>query len=207
MTKKIHEIIQDTLLSIDPEIKTAFNGYFYRNPICEGWALTRKMFPLPVSDDASILDIGCGHGGLLFYMWHAGFRNLSGSDCSARKIEWARELHARHDMDTTWHNCDLLEGIAGKFDAITAIGFLYEARNRLGLFFDQASRRINTNGVVVFNWPVWERSGRGNRPYFAESEVIRMALSHGFASIKTDWSLCKQHRTALFTFRFNGGTE
>lgn len=53
-------------------------------------SVIRRFFP---ADRASrILDVGCGHGALLYFLQEMGYRNSRGVDGSAEQVELARRL-------------------------------------------------------------------------------------------------------------------
>lgn len=53
-------------------------------------SIIRKHFP---SDrESRILDIGCGHGALLYFLGRAGYRNLRGVDASGEQVDLAHRF-------------------------------------------------------------------------------------------------------------------
>ena len=46
--------------------------------------LIRRHFP--PDKDAAILDVGCGHGAMLYFARQAGYHNTAGIDCSAAQV-------------------------------------------------------------------------------------------------------------------------
>ena len=46
----------------------------------------------PTDKDAAILELGCGHGALLYFARQAGYTNVHGVDGSASQVEAARQL-------------------------------------------------------------------------------------------------------------------
>lgn len=199
----IEKQIAQTLLDIDTEIDVKFKGYFYRNPICEGWPLVRQLFPLQSPMHAPILDVGCGNGGLLFYLWHAGFRNLHGSDIGKQKLAWAQALHARHGVLSALTLSSLLDSVTGRFAVIFAIGFLYEEHGTLQTFLMQARQHLMPDGQIIFNWPTWEKPTRPLRPYYSESQVTQIAHDCGLTADARFWSKTQNHTTALFVCEEN----
>jgi SAM-dependent methyltransferase len=52
--------------------------------------LIRKHFP--AERDAAIIDLGCGHGIILYFAQEAGYHNATGVDSSPEQVEEARRL-------------------------------------------------------------------------------------------------------------------
>ena len=59
-----------------------------RRAYCE--TIIRRHFPRDRS--SRILDIGCGHGALLYFLGQEGYSNLQGVDGSGEQVELARQL-------------------------------------------------------------------------------------------------------------------
>jgi 2-polyprenyl-3-methyl-5-hydroxy-6-metoxy-1,4-benzoquinol methylase len=77
----------------------------------------RKFFP--VEKSAAILDLGCGHGTLVYYAHLLGFRNTFGVDSSSQQVSLAKKLGIPNvtlgDLMTT------LRGITpGSLDVVVA---------------------------------------------------------------------------------------
>jgi 2-polyprenyl-3-methyl-5-hydroxy-6-metoxy-1,4-benzoquinol methylase len=47
---------------------------------------------LPTNPDARILDVGCGHGALVYWLGQRGYRNAEGIDLSAEQVATAERL-------------------------------------------------------------------------------------------------------------------
>jgi 2-polyprenyl-3-methyl-5-hydroxy-6-metoxy-1,4-benzoquinol methylase len=52
--------------------------------------IIRRHFP--PGRESRILDIGCGHGALLYFLHKAGYRNIRGVDGSREQVEFSRRL-------------------------------------------------------------------------------------------------------------------
>jgi cyclopropane fatty-acyl-phospholipid synthase-like methyltransferase len=50
----------------------------------------------PPQTSANILDLGCGHGVLVYFARRKGYRNIRGVDVSAQQVALARELGIEH---------------------------------------------------------------------------------------------------------------
>lgn len=53
-------------------------------------AMIRKHFPK--DRESRIVDVGCGHGALLYFLGRKGYRNLRGADGSGEQVELAHRL-------------------------------------------------------------------------------------------------------------------
>lgn len=47
----------------------------------------------PIQKNAKILDLGCGHGAMLYFANEMGYTNLKGIDCSEQQVEIAHKLN------------------------------------------------------------------------------------------------------------------
>ena len=67
---------------------SSVQGFAARAPTLRG--IIRAYFP--ADRDAAILDVGCGHGALLYFARGAGYRRLRGIDVSPQQVAVARRL-------------------------------------------------------------------------------------------------------------------
>ena len=79
-----------------------------------------------LKDGATLLDIGCGNGGLLCELKTRGFKNLFGVSLSSRCTNNMWSKHSIHGMEA---NISDLQKFASRFDIITLIGVLEHLPN------------------------------------------------------------------------------
>lgn len=104
------------------------------------------------SQQARILDAGCGTGGLLQALNQAGYLNVSGFDLSEHAVQWCnrRGLRARQG------NLTELAALAGgqRFDAIISNDTLcYLSLTEQQRFVHSAFDCLNPGGLLVMNLP------------------------------------------------------
>lgn len=105
-----------------------------------------------VSNNAAILDAGCGTGGLMAFLRARGYARVQGFDLSADAVAWCR----RRNLDVEQHDLqDVARAYpAAAFDAVISNDTLY--------FFDrtacprvlaQLASVVRKDGVVLLNLP------------------------------------------------------
>lgn len=99
---------------------------------------------LPLAKDASILDVGCGSGGLLLNLRRLGFTNLTGTDPFL-------------PADQEPNGIRLLKGevfaVRGEFDVVM-LHHAFEHMSEPGSVLEQVSRILRPDGVVILRTPV-----------------------------------------------------
>jgi len=107
--------------------------------------------------DISILDAGCGTGGMMRYLINKGYNNIQGFDVSKHAIEFTRKC----DLEVTELNLlDFTESrLNNKFDVIIS-------NDTLCYFDDPADQKqvlsnfynnLNKGGIVVMNLPALDQ--------------------------------------------------
>jgi 2-polyprenyl-3-methyl-5-hydroxy-6-metoxy-1,4-benzoquinol methylase len=99
---------------------------------------------LSLSRDASILDVGCGSGGLLLNLKRQGFTNLRGTD-----------PFLPADIET--NGVRLLKGdvfeVAGEFDVVM-LHHAFEHMSEPELVLKQVAKILSPDGIVILRTPV-----------------------------------------------------
>jgi 2-polyprenyl-3-methyl-5-hydroxy-6-metoxy-1,4-benzoquinol methylase len=107
---------------------------------------------LPRNRAAKILDLGCGFGGLLYFLRREGYRNTVGVDISPEQVETARRL----DVGTV-HLEDVrtfVERHAADFDCITALDLVeHLPKPDVPALLDAIHRALRPGGVFVMQAP------------------------------------------------------
>ena len=107
----------------------------------------------------SILDAGCGTGGLLDFLYKRGFKNLSGFDISKEAIALSKEkFQDKENVKLYLDDLGTQEKLVDSFDVIIANDTLCylsleENKNILNKFY----KRLNSNGLVLLNLPAFNQ--------------------------------------------------
>ena len=113
--------------------------------------LIRLHFPR--DREARILDLGCGHGALIYFARRAGYTNVRGVDGSAEQVLAARRLGIegvrQGDVVTT-----LTEYPAGSFGCVVAFDLIeHFTRDELLNVVDEIKRVLEPGGVLIIHTP------------------------------------------------------
>ena len=113
--------------------------------------LIRQYFP--PDKDAAILDVGCGHGAMLYFARQAGYHNTVGIDCSAAQVAEA----VRRGIT------GIIEGnvlqVLGSFasesqDVVIAFDVIeHFTKDELLGCLDQINRVLKTGGKLIIHAP------------------------------------------------------
>jgi cyclopropane fatty-acyl-phospholipid synthase-like methyltransferase len=102
---------------------------------------------LPKQKDASIVDLACGRGYLIWFLDSLGYSNVSGVDISEEQIAAAKKV------TTKVLQSDLLEFLKGQenaFDFITAIDIAeHLTKEELLLFLELTHKALKSKGRIV----------------------------------------------------------
>lgn len=157
-------------------------------------AMLRRLIArhVPASRDASILDIGCGHGALVYFLCQAGYRNVSGVDVSREQVAEAARLGIRGICQG-----DLLETLRAlpdvSQDVVVALDVIeHFTRDELLLLVDEVFRVLKPGGRWVIHVPNGESPFVGAVLYgdmtheqaFTRKSLAQLLLSSGFARLE-----------------------
>ncbi len=109
---------------------------------------------LRITPDTSVLDIGCGWGGLALYLAGiAGARHVTGVTLSTEQITQARARATAAGLDDkVAFNFQDYRNIEGKFDRIVSVGmFEHVGLGYYDTFFDLCAERLADDGVMVLH--------------------------------------------------------
>jgi SAM-dependent methyltransferase len=106
------------------------------------------------SDDARILDAGCGTGGLMAFLQNRGYRNLSGFDLSPYAVEICRDK----GLSVKRGDISKIDAIFdGAFDVIISNDVLcYFGEDRIGGLTEKIGRKLKPGGVFMGNLPAFD---------------------------------------------------
>ena len=107
----------------------------------------------PADHDARILDLGCGHGALLYVLRAAGYRNAIGVDDSPEQVAAARRLGidgvSRGDLvQTLTDTPDTSLDVVVAFDVIEHFG-----KDELVPLVDDVRRVLHPGGIWIVHVP------------------------------------------------------
>lgn len=148
---------------------------------------------MPPDRAAAILDIGCGHGAILYALQQAGYQHARGVDGSAEQVQAAARLGicgvAQGDlMQTLRESADTSLDVVIAFDVIE-----HFTKAELIPLVDEVQRVLRSGGRWVIHVPNGE-SPFGNRVRFGDytheqaftrTSLEQLLLASGFARIET----------------------
>jgi len=146
----------------------------------------------PPDRNASILDLGCGHGAIIHAARELGYRNLRGVDGSPEQVAAAQQLGIDGvefgDVLTTLSLCpDASLDVVIAFDVIE-----HFTKGELLPFVDQVRRVLKSGGRFIIHVPNGE-SPFGARMFFwdlthevafTRQSLSQLMLSSGYAGVK-----------------------
>lgn len=179
--------------------------------------IARQLAGNPAIKNGSVLDVGCGGGGLAGALQNAGIREVWGLDASPYLLK-----HAAHD----WPGIHFLQGVAentgfadARFDAITACFLLHEIPPRyIAQCLGEWARILKPGGLLAFCEPspvqlqqnfmaLWRNYGwRGiyfhvlarfiHEPFLAawhKQDIPALLQQHGFELVQHELGMPMRH--------------
>ncbi len=151
--------------------------------------LIREHFP---SDrNASILDLGCGHGALVHFARKAGYHNTTGVDRSPQQVAEARRLGIEGVVEG-----DLMQTLQslgnGSQDMVITFDVIeHFTKNELVSFVDEVHRVLRKGGKWIIHTPNAESPFGGRMRYwdfthelaFTRTSITQLLKSSGFSLI------------------------
>lgn len=108
---------------------------------------------LPSDKSTRILDLGCGYGGILYFLREAGYTQVTGVDVSPEQIDFARKLGLEnvHCQDVRQFLGDVPDGA---FDAVIAFDILeHFTKPELFNLLSELHRILALNGKLIVHVP------------------------------------------------------
>lgn len=146
---------------------------------------------LPENKNTSILEIGCGDGGLVYWLHHKGYHQVVGVDLSAEQIAVGRQLGVQN-----LHEADLIEFLHQSekgFDLIIARDvFEHFTRQDFYETLCLIKQKLNKDGALVIQSP----NGQGlhfTHYYYSDitheipftvSSLRQLGLAAGFGAVE-----------------------
>jgi SAM-dependent methyltransferase len=151
--------------------------------------LVRQHFPPAL--DASILDLGCGHGALIYVARQMGYRHVRGVDASPEQVAAARglgiiDLQHADAMEALGKECDSSLDCVVCFDLIE-----HFTKDELNPLVDSVHRVLRPSGRWIIHTPNAEspfgmRIRYGDLSHelaFTRSSLSQLLLSSGFSQV------------------------
>jgi 2-polyprenyl-3-methyl-5-hydroxy-6-metoxy-1,4-benzoquinol methylase len=152
--------------------------------------LIRRHFP--PNRDAAILDLGCGHGSLIYLARQAGYSNIAGVDRSAQQVAEARRLGVSGVVEG-----DILEYLGSTPDESQDVVVTFDVvehftRDELLPFVDEVHRVLKSGGRWLIHTPNGESPLSNRIRYgdltheqaFTRTSLGQLLLSSGFRSLE-----------------------
>lgn len=146
----------------------------------------------PTDRDAVVLDLGCGHGALIYFAQSAGYRNVQGIDRSPQQVAAAKSLGIAGVVEG-----DLLETLrlspSGSVDAVVTFDVIEHFRkDELVHFVDEVRRVLRDGGRWIIHVPNGESPFAGRMLYwdfthelcFTRTSMAQLLMSSGFAGVR-----------------------
>lgn len=112
------------------------------------WNYDRFFKNIP--KDAKILDVGCGLGQFLFYLYKEGFKNISGIDISKPQVELALQMQPQLDIRHIENPSYFLEQHPDKYNIITLNDVLeHIEKDQLISFLSILHHALAPNGLLI----------------------------------------------------------
>lgn len=147
----------------------------------------------PNDKNASILDLGCGYGAVLFFAHEAGYTNIRGVDGSTEQVEAARILGIEGVQEG-----DLIQTLASLSDSsqgciITFDVIEHFSREELIPLVDEVNRVLKPYGRWIIHTPNGESPFSGRMRYgdlthelaFTRTSIAQLLLSSGFREVQS----------------------
>ena len=161
----------------------------FRAPRAHLTSIIRRHFPADRQNP--IVDIGCGHGALLYFLREAGYKNVRGVDTSAEQVELAQRL------GVSGVECgDAMAFLGGLADGSIGVVCLFDVMEHLTrpeafALAHEVSRVLTPDGCCIGHVPNAEglfgmRIRYGDLTHeqaFTEKSVGQMFRSLGFRDV------------------------
>jgi 2-polyprenyl-3-methyl-5-hydroxy-6-metoxy-1,4-benzoquinol methylase len=146
---------------------------------------------LPTDRDARILDVGCGHGGLVYWLSQRGYRNAEGIDLSAEQVATAERLGVGNvrQGDIT----DYLSSRNGSYDALILRDVIeHFSRDEILEILRVARGALRPGGTIIVQVPNAESPFFGRIRYgdftheiaFSASSLVQVLQVAGYHRIR-----------------------
>ncbi|MHB1688303.1 MAG: class I SAM-dependent methyltransferase [Ignavibacteriaceae bacterium] len=151
--------------------------------------LIHKHFP--PDKNAAVLDLGCGHGALIYFARKYGYVNITGIDRSPQQVTEANRLGIEGVREG-----DLMEALKGlpeeSLDVVIAFDVIeHFTKEELLSFVDEVYRVLRKGGRWIIHTPNGESPFAGRMRYgdftheqaFTRTSITQLLLSSGFSRV------------------------
>lgn len=106
-----------------------------------------------INKNSTILEAACGAGGMLYHLYNAGFKNLSGFDIDDRAIKVGNDICQKCGMNISFEVSDAVQcDITDHYDVIVWVNGMYHIENySLDKFFSTFHKFVNAKGYLIFD--------------------------------------------------------
>jgi SAM-dependent methyltransferase len=153
--------------------------------------LIREHFPK--ERNASIVELGCGHGALLYFAQNLGYTNLRGFDASPEQVEAARQLGIENVVEGDLYSA-LDSYPSGSVDAVIAFDVIEHMRKEeLLRMVDSVHRVLRPGGKWIIHTVNGESPFASRMRYwdvthemaFTRTSIGQLLLSSGFKAVRS----------------------
>jgi len=156
-------------------------------------ALLRKLIRehFPANREANIVDLGCGHGALVYFARTMGYRNVLGLDTSPAQVAEAKRLAIEGVRQA-----DLMDGLSALPDASQDLVVAFDViehftKDELLKFVDQVRRVLKPGGRWLLHTPNGESPFGSRMRYwdftheqaFTRESISQLLLTSGFSRV------------------------
>jgi 2-polyprenyl-3-methyl-5-hydroxy-6-metoxy-1,4-benzoquinol methylase len=189
MTKRYRDRIYGAYVSARQQTlaPSILAGLKPREPYLQN--LVRRHFP--AESDAIILDLGCGHGSLIYVARHLGYSSIWGVDGSTQQVAAAKLL----GIEGVEHG-SVMEALSrqpdASLDCLIAFDLIEHLdRDEMLALVDQARRVLRSGGRWIIHTPNAESPFASRMHYWdfthefilTRTSIAQLLLSSGFESV------------------------
>lgn len=168
-------------------VPASISGLIQRAPYLK--KVIREHFPYDRS--ARIIDLGCGHGAVVYFAQAAGYQNVMGVDRSPEQVKEAQRLGIAGVKEG-----DLLKALESlsdeSVDLIVAFDVIeHFTKDELVLFVDEVNRVLRKSGKWIIHTPNGESPFAGRIRYgdftheqaFTRTSLAQLLNASGFSLV------------------------
>lgn len=106
----------------------------------------------PKNKNTTILDLGCGHGSFIYFIKHAGYKNVTGIDISREEVDMAHQLGITEVKQA--NIVEYLSTTENKYEVILLMDVLEHIESNEVLdFLEKINHVLVPNGILIIHVP------------------------------------------------------